>query len=81
MIIDNDTQKFIELMLANKVPKIDSLTPKELRDMRAKMSSIPPEQLVKIKNIKDITFNLKNKKITLRVYKDTEETQICNGRP
>ena len=76
MIIDNDTKKFIELMLENKVPKIDSLTPKELRDMRAKMSSVPSEKLVKIENVKDITFRLKNKKITLRVYKDTKETQI-----
>ena len=76
MIVDNDTKKFIELMLENKVPKIDSLTPKELRDMRAKMSSVPSEKLVKIENVKDITFRLKNKKITLRVYKDTKETQI-----
>ncbi len=76
MIIDNDTQKFIELMLENKVPKIHNLTPKELRDMRAKMSSIPPEHIVKIQNVKDMSFNSKNKNITLRVYKDTEETQI-----
>ncbi len=32
MIIDNDTQKFIDLMLENKVPKIYSLTPTELRE-------------------------------------------------
>ena len=76
MILDNDTKKFIELMLENKVPKIDSLTPKELRDMRAKMSSVPSEKLVKIENVKDIAFRLKNKKITLRVYKDTQENQI-----
>ena len=76
MILDNDTKKFIELMLENKVPKIDSLTPKELRDMRAKMSSVPSEKLVKIENVKDIAFRLKNKKITLRVYKDTQETKI-----
>ena len=50
MEIDNDTQKYIDLMLENKVPKIESLTPEELRDMRAKMSSVPSEKLVKIEN-------------------------------
>ena len=63
-------------MLENKVPKIHNLTPKELRDMRAKMASIPDEHLVEIENVKDISFNSKNKKITLRVYKDTFESEI-----
>ena len=76
MIIDNDTQKFIDLMLENKVPKIYSLTPTELREMRAKMASIPPENFVKIKNVQDIKFKSRNKKLTLRIYKDTLETQI-----
>ena len=29
MEIDNDTQKFIDLILENKTPKIHTLTPKE----------------------------------------------------
>ena len=76
MIIDKDTQKFLDLMLENKVPKIYNLTPSELRAMRAKMASIPTEHLVKIKNVKDISFKLKNKKIKLRIYKDVVETEI-----
>ena len=76
MIIDKDTQKFIDTMLENKVPKIHTLTPKELREMRAKMASIPNDHHVEIKNVKDITFNSKNKKITLRIYKDTFENEI-----
>ena len=76
MIIDKDTQKFLDLMLENKVPKIYNLTPSELRAMRAKMASIPTEHLVKIKNVKDISFKLKNKKIKLRIYKDIVETEI-----
>ena len=56
MIIDNDTQKFIDLILENKIPKIHTLTPKELRDMRAKMASIPDEHIVEIKSIQDISF-------------------------
>ena len=76
MIIDNDTQKFIDLMLENKIPKIYNLSPTELRAMRAKMASIPPEHLVKIRNVRDISFNSKNKKITLRIYKDNVETLI-----
>ena len=76
MIVDNDTQKFIDLMLENKIPKIYNLSPTELRQMRAKMASIPPEHLVKIRNVRDISFNSKNKKITLRIYKDNVETLI-----
>jgi len=76
MEIDNDTQKFIDLILENKTPKIHTLTPKELRDMRAKMASIPDEHLVEIKSIKNISFNSKNKKINLRIYKDTFEAEI-----
>ena len=57
MEIDNDTQKFIDLILENKTPKIHTLTPKELRDMRAKMASIPDEHIVEIKSIKNISFN------------------------
>ena len=71
MEIDNDTQKFIDLILENKTPKIHTLTPKELRDMRSKMASIPDEHIVEIKSIKNISFNSKNKKINLRIYKDT----------
>ncbi len=76
MIVDNDTQKFLDLMLENKVPKIYNLTPTELREMRAKMASIPTEHLVKIKSVKDISLKLKNKEIKLRIYKDVVETEI-----
>ena len=76
MIIDKDTQKFIDLMLENNVPKIHTLTPQELRDMRAKMASIPPEHKVEIKIIKNLTFTSKNKNINLRIYKDSVENKI-----
>mgnify|MGYP001041492475 CR=1 FL=1 len=70
MIVDKDTQDFINLRLKNHAPKIQTLTPVELRDMRAAMASIPPENEVKIDHVENFNLVKNSKKINLRLYRD-----------
>ena len=59
MKIDKDTKKFIKLRLENNVPEVESLTPIELRKMRASMAMVPPEHQVQINHINEIDISFK----------------------
>ena len=75
MIIDKDTQEFINLRIKNNTPEIYSLTPVELRAMRAAMACTPKEHQVEIKSIQDISLIKNNKSIKIRTYKDVNENK------
>ena len=75
MIIDKDTQKFINLRIKNNSPEIYSLTPIELRAMRAAMAFTPTEHQVEIKSIRDISFKKNDRSIKIRIYKDVNKNK------
>ena len=75
MIIDKDTQEFINLRIKNNSPEIYSLTPIELRAMRAAMACTPTEHQVEIRSIRDISFRKNDRSIKIRTYKDVNKNK------
>ena len=75
MIIDKDTQEFINLRIKNNSPEIYSLTPIELRAMRAAMACTPTEHQVEIRSIRDISFKKNDRSIKIRIYKDVNKNK------
>ena len=52
MKVDKDTKQFIKLRLENNAPEVEDLTPIQLREMRASMAAVPPENQVEINYLK-----------------------------
>lgn len=73
MIIDDDTKSFIKLRIKNRVPKIETLSPIQLRKLRASSIELPKKYQVKIKSISNISFKSKNRIINLRIYNDKDD--------
>ena len=73
MKIDKDTKKFIKLRLENNVPEVESLTPIELRKMRASMAMVPPEHQVQINHINEIIIKSENRELMLRIYSNNND--------
>ena len=63
MQIDDDTKNFIKLMIDNKLPKVETLSPMDLREMRASAAKIPIKNQIKIRSIKDSSFQSKKRNI------------------
>ncbi len=70
MQIDDDTKNFIKLMIDNKLPKVETLSPMDLREMRASAAKIPIKNQIKIRSIKDSSFQSKKRNIKFRIYSD-----------
>ncbi len=73
MIIDDDTKSFIKLRIKNRVPKIENLSPIQLRKLRASSIELLKTNQVKIKSISNISFKSKNRIINLRIYNDKDD--------
>ena len=54
MQIDKDTQAFIDERIKNNAPPLESFTPQELRELRAKMAETPVELRVEIEQVEDL---------------------------
>ena len=72
MKIDKDTKQFIKLRLENNAPEVEDLTPIELREMRASMSTVPAEHEVHINQINDVTIKSENRDLKLRIYSNND---------
>jgi len=53
MQIDKDTQALIDERVKNNAPPLESFTPQELRDIRAKMAETPLELRVNLSHVDD----------------------------
>ena len=68
MQIDKDTQAFIDERIKNNAPPLESFTPQELRELRAKMAETPVELRVEIEQVDDLFFDGTLGPIKVRKY-------------
>jgi len=70
MQIDKDTQALIDERVKNNAPPLESFTPQELRDIRAKMAETPLELRVNLSHVDDFFVEGTLGPIKLRKYFD-----------
>ena len=68
MQIDKDTQAFIDERIKNNAPPLESFTPQELRELRAKMAETPVELRVEIEQVEDLFLSGTLGPIKVRKY-------------
>ena len=68
MQIDKDTQALIDERIKNNAPPLESFSPQELRELRAKMAETPVELRVEIKHVEDLLLNGTLGPIKVRKY-------------
>ena len=68
MQIDKDTQAFIDERIKNNAPPLESFTPQELRELRAKMAETPVELRVEIEQVEDLFLDGTLGPIKVRKY-------------
>ena len=78
MQIDKDTQALIDDRLKNNAPALESFSPQELRDLRAKMAETPLEYRVEISDVENTFIKGTLGKIPIRRYFDSKTNDIKN---
>jgi len=78
MQIDNDTQALIDERIKNKAPALESFTPQELRDLRAKMAETPIEYRVEVSDVENTFIEGILGKIPVRRYFDSKTNNLKN---
>jgi acetyl esterase len=79
MQIDKDTQALIDDRLKNNAPALESFSPQELRDLRAKMAETPLELRVEISDVENTFIEGTLGKIPIRRYFDSKTNDFQNG--
>ena len=78
MQIDKDTQALINDRLKNNAPALESFSPQELRDLRAKMAETSLEHRVEISDVENTFIEGTLGKIPIRRYFDSKTNNLKN---
>ena len=81
MQIDKDTQAFIDERIKNNAPPLESFTPQELRELRAKMAETPVELRVEIEQVEDFFLNGTLGPIKVRKYSNNPSKNFDKKNP
>ena len=79
MQIDKDTQALIDDRLKNNSPALESFSPQELRDLRAKMAETPLEHRMEVSDVENTFIEGTLGKIPVRRYFDSTTNDFQNG--
>jgi len=81
MQIDKDTQAFIDERIKNNAPPLESFTPQELRELRAKMAETPVELRVEIEQVEDLFLDGTLGPIKVRKYSNNPSKNFDKKNP